>query len=301
MPDILVVLPPARAGRPTRAAPDTSNRAIAAALEEVARLLEEQRANPFRVQAYRHAAATVRGLRVTVRHLLDGGGIDALEQMPGIGARLARMIQELAATGRLELLDRLRGGHDPVGVLGSVPGVGHTLAERVHERLGIASLADLEAAAHDGRLRTVPGFGAKRIEGVRAALAERLGRGRTLGTAPEPDVRELLDVDREYRERAAAGDLPRIAPRRFNPKHEAWLPVLHTTRGDRHYTALYSNTARAHRLGATRDWLVIYHDGARGEHASTVVTARYGPMEGRRVVRGREAECLALEAALCTS
>ena len=95
------------------------------------------------------------------------------------------------------------------------------------------------------------GFGAKRIAGVRAALAARLSRGgvRPAPVGAGPVVQDLLDVDREYRRRAKAGDLPMIAPRRFNPRGEAWLPVLHTSRGERHYTALFSNTALAHRLG----------------------------------------------------
>jgi putative hydrolase len=82
----------------------------------------------------------------------------------------------------------------------------------------------------------------------------------------------------------------KIAPRRFNPSHIAWLPVLHTTRGRRHYTALFSNTALAHRLNRTHDWVVIYWDDGRGERQYTVVTAKGGSLEGRRVVRGREAE-----------
>ena len=52
---------------------------------------------------------------------------------------------------------------------------------------------------------------------------------------------------------------------RFNPTHEAWLPVLHTQRGQRHYTVLLSNTAHAHRLGKTHDWVVLYCDDDRGE------------------------------------
>jgi DNA polymerase (family X) len=48
----------------------------------------------------------------------------------------------------------------------------------------------------------------------------------------------LLDFDREYREKVAAGRLLRIAPRRFNPSGEAWLPVLHNQRAERHYMAL---------------------------------------------------------------
>jgi len=59
-----------------------------------------------------------------------------------------------------------------------------------------------------------------------------------------------------YENRKASGQLVKIAPRRFNPSHVAWLPVLHTTRGRRHYTALFSNTALAHRLARTDDWVV---------------------------------------------
>lgn len=70
------------------------------------------------------------------------------------------------------------------------------------------------------------------------------------------------------------------------------MPVLHTERGARHYTALFSNTARAHALGRTRDWVVLYADGEDGERQWTVVTDPSGALRGRRVVRGREAECL---------
>ena len=97
-------------------------------------------------------------------------------------------------------------------------------------------------------------------------------------------------MDEEYRTKAAAGQLKTIAPRRFNPQGEAWLPILHTTRGERHYTALFSNTPRAHRLGATRDWVVLYWDGGPGEGQATVITARRSPLAGQRIVRGREDE-----------
>jgi len=85
--------------------------------------------------------------------------------------------------------------------------------------------------------------------------------------------------------------LPIIAPRRFNPEHRAWLPILHARRGGADYTALFSNTQRAHELGRTRDWVVIYVDAGMGERRYTVVTAHVGPLTGKRVVRGREAEC----------
>jgi putative hydrolase len=113
-------------------------------------------------------------------------------------------------------------------------------------------------------------------------------------TKAPPRVTELLDVDREYREKAAAGRLERIAPRRFNPDGERWLPVLHTRRGPRRYTALFSNTARAHHAGKTRDWVVLYADDGDGENRHTVITAGFGPLRGRRVVAGREEECAAV-------
>jgi putative hydrolase len=90
---------------------------------------------------------------------------------------------------------------------------------------------------------------------------------------------------------AKGGHLPRIAPRRYNPTREAWLPVWHTQCGPRHYTALYSNTSRAHEAGTTHDWVVIYRDDQEHGARWTVLTAQYGPLRGLRVVRGREDEC----------
>jgi hypothetical protein len=166
------------------------------------------------------------------------------------------------------------------------------LADRLYHDLGIETLEDLESAAHDGRLEQILGFGPKRLAGIRDSLAHRLGRIKPPadGDRERPSVDELLDVDREYREKAAAERLSKIAPRRFNPDRVAWLPILHTTRGRRHYTALFSNTALAHRLNRTGDWVVIYWEDGRGERQCTVVTAHGGSLAGRRVVRGREGE-----------
>jgi hypothetical protein len=106
-------------------------------------------------------------------------------------------------------------------------------------------------------------------------------------------VAALLDVDREYRSKAEQGLLPKIAPRRFNPTHDRWLPVLHTSREGRRFTALFSNTARAHGLGRTHDWVVIYCDDDGAGRQYTVLTERTGLLKGKRVVRGREPGCAA--------
>ncbi|MGE0679361.1 MAG: helix-hairpin-helix domain-containing protein [Candidatus Binatia bacterium] len=272
------------------------NAEIARRLEEVAWLLEEQGANPYRVQAYRHGADTLRYLRRSVADLVYEAGVEGLYRLPGIGESLARSIRELVLTGRLPILDRLRGEAEPEKLLASVPGIGPVLAERLHHDLSIETLGELEAAAHDGRLETLAGIGKKKLAGIMDSLATRLGRiprFQHATTAEEPLVVELLDVDREYREKAKAGQLRRIVPHRFNPSREAWLPVLHTQRGERHYTALFSNTARAHKLGKIHDWVVLYYDGGAGERQATIITSQREPLFGKRIVRGREDECAA--------
>jgi predicted flap endonuclease-1-like 5' DNA nuclease len=270
---------------------ERSNENVADRLDEVADVLEALRANPYRVRAYRRGAATVRSLRTPVGELFDGQGEAGLRLLPGIGPSLARSIGLLVRIGRLPMLERLRSAGSPGAQLRSIPGVGRRWAERLHG-LGIDTLEQLEAAAHDGRLAAL-GFGRKRLAGVRDSLAQRLRRVDDAGPPAEtPSVHELLDVDREYREKAAARDLPAIAPRRFNPGRSAWLPVLRTSRGPRRYTALFSNSARAHRRGRTNDWVVIVYEDALGRTGrATVVTERRGPEAGRRTVRGREAEC----------
>jgi putative hydrolase len=219
--------------------------------------------------------------------------MEGLERIPAIGHRLAIAIRSLVETGRLPMLEHLRGEIDPVLLLQSVPGIGPIQAERLHHDLGIDTLEELEAAAHDGRLASLARFGSKKVAGIIDSLASRLGRVRhpDRGPVTEAPVEELLDVDREYREAVQAGTLPTIAPRRFNPEKKAWLPILHTQRGDRHYTALFSNTARAHRLGTIHDWVILYQDGESGSHQCTVITSHHGPLEGRRIIPGREAEC----------
>ncbi len=278
---------------PSRPLP--ANRLLVAHLEEIADLLEAQDASVFRVRAYRKAAESVRELERPALEIFRDRGIAGLDAVPHVGTGIARVIRDFLVGGRTAALDHLRGTADPVAILETVPGIGPILAQRLYEETGLDSLEALEAAAHDGRLAGVNGFGSKRIAGIRDALATRLGRARRDARTPlslhTPRIAVLLDVDREYREKAAEGLLPRIAPRRFNPTGAAWLPVLHTSREGWHLTALYSNTALAHRLQRTNDWVVIYADGADGEHQHTVITAREGVLAGERVVRGREHEC----------
>ena len=263
------------------------NRLIADRFSHTADALEAEGANPHRVRAYRRAAITLRDMPEPLEDVFRREGLTGLDRLPGIGRGLAAAIREYILTGRMPFQERFGLAVDPGTVLRTVPGIGREYARRLHDQLGITTLEDLEAAAYDGRLAALPGFGPKRIGAVRQTLAARLGRGAPVGrVGPEPPVEELLDVDREYRELADAHRPPTIAPRRMNPSGRSWLPVLSTHRGPRHYTALFSNTPRAHELGKTRDWVVLYSDQDGHRTQYTVVTETSGSR--RRVVRGRE-------------
>ncbi len=274
-----------------------TNREIADLLNRIAELLEAQDANPHRVRAYRRGAQTVKEAESAVADMVEEGGREALQDLPNVGEGLSRLIVQYVHSGRSELLERLQGEMDPTQLFVQVSGVGETLARRIVETLDVNTLEDLEQAAHESRLRSVEGFGPKRVRTVRVSLAGMLSRSaqrRMRGEEPEhepPRVELLLDVDREYRRKAEKEELKKIAPKRFNPEGKAWLPILHTERSGWNLTALYSNTARAHRLDKTHDWVVIYYDRDGQESQATVVTETSGPLEGKRVVRGREAAC----------
>ena len=277
-----------------------TNDRIADVLARIADLLEIQDANRFRVQAYRDAAETVREAPRSIAELVRGTGEKALEALPDIGEGIAGVISTYVKTGRSDMLERLQGEVEPADLFEKVPGIGEELAQRIVDELDISTLEELEQAAHDGRLQEVEGFGSMKVRNVQVSLAgmlstaaQRSGR-RAGGEEPpqdRPGVAMLLDVDEGYRRKAEAGELRKIAPKRFNPEGEAWLPILNTERNGWTFTALYSNTARAHELGKTHDWVVLYYERNGEEDQATVVTETQGPLEGKRVVRGREAEC----------
>jgi len=274
------------------------NQDVGQRLREAADLLQTQGANPFRVGAYRKAADEIGTLSRGLREIFDAEGIAGLEALPHIGRGIASAIAEMLVTGRWNQLERMRGAVEPDKLFITIPGVGPELAERIHDTLGVDTLEALEIACHDGRLADVPGVGPRRAAAIRNSVTAMLNRSRRRRPsaepvpADEPSVGLLLRVDRDYRTRAEAGTLEKIAPRRFNPSGEKWLPIMHETIEGWHFTVLFSNTAHAHDLGRVFDWVVVYfHHDHQPEHQRTVVTETRGPLRGQRVVRGREREC----------
>lgn len=275
-----------------------SNQEVARLLEDIANLLEVQDANMHKVRAYRNAARSVRQLEKPLSEtILADKGAEEIH-VPGVGEKIHGVIEEYVKTGKSSVLERLMGEVGQAGLVMLVPGIGHELAERIVEKLDVKSLEELEQAAHDGRLAQVEGFGQRRIEAVKVNLAGMLGgfarRGvrRSVPIQPVevelPDVALLLDLDEEYRSLAAEGKLRLITPKRFNPHKEAWLPIHHVEEDGWDFTVLFSNTARAHELDKTHDWVVIFFEKNGQEGQCTVVTETSGPLAGKRVVRGRE-------------
>lgn len=270
--------------------PVHTNREIAGLLNRIADLLEQEDDNPFRVQAFRNGAKNVQMTETPLTDIVEQAGGEALKQIEGIGNGLASTIFEYISTGRSSYLQQLQLRQSPEKLFQRVPGIGRKLAQRVAQQLEITSLEALEQAAHDGRLAQVAGFGPRRVAAVRHGVASLLGRSDRSRDGDKPAAALLLGVDAEYRRLAKAGKLPRLTPRRFNPAQEAWLPIMRTERNGWTMTVLFSNTAQAHKLDKTHDWVVIYYEKDGSEAQCTVVTETSGPLRGKRVIRGRERE-----------
>src|SRR5580700_1450304 len=132
---------------------------IAETLEGIGLLLELKGENAFKTRAYANAARAVESyagnIEVAARE-------KRLEEKPGIGDAIAKKITELVETGRLEFYEKLR-AEFPATLfdLFELQGVGPKKIKVLYEKLGVKSIADLEAACKDGRVAELEGFGEK--------------------------------------------------------------------------------------------------------------------------------------------
>ena len=147
-----------------------TNAEIARVLERLADRLEIERANPFRVRAYREGGRIVGAHPEAMSAIAGTPG--ALEALKGIGKDLAGKIRDLVATGRTELDDELRAKiPDEVVDFTELQGLGPKRVKTLFEVVGIRDRDALEKAAKAGRLRDLPGFGEKVEQNVLKALA----------------------------------------------------------------------------------------------------------------------------------
>ena len=158
-------------------------------LADLSEILDEE---SFKVIAYRRAAIRIRESPLPVAELaLEGKAKD----LPGIGRTIENKVVEVARVGEMEALTRRR-QRVPAGVVDflRLPGVGPKTAARFWTQLGITSLASLKSAAEGGRLRELPGMGArieeKILKALEAGVGEQAEPRRLLGTAL-PAVRRV--------------------------------------------------------------------------------------------------------------
>jgi DNA polymerase (family 10) len=145
------------------------NSDIADVFDRIADYLEIEGENPFKIRAYRSASRTIRGLGPELRDMLASG--EDLTELPGIGKELAAKIVEILETGTAQALEKLK-QKVPAGVIEmlKLPNLGPKRVSALYHELQIESLPALKDAAEAGRIRALPGFGAKTEQHIREAL-----------------------------------------------------------------------------------------------------------------------------------
>jgi DNA polymerase (family 10) len=140
--------------------PRFNNQHVAKLFTDIGDLLEIKGENRFKVLAYRNAADHIENLSVDLYGLWESGA--DLRQIEGIGQAISDKIGELFSTGKLGFWDKLAAELPPslVEVL-AIPDVGPKLAKAMWEQLGITSVAEVKAAAQQGKLAALPRMGAK--------------------------------------------------------------------------------------------------------------------------------------------
>jgi DNA polymerase (family 10) len=141
---------------------------VAGVLAEIGVLLELKGENPFKTRAYGNAARTLDGLAEPLERLIAE---DRLAGIKGIGEALQQKITALATTGRLDYYEDLKASI-PAGLIEmlQIPGLGPKKVKALHDKLGVLTVADLEAACQGGRVAGLDGFGdksqSKILEGI---------------------------------------------------------------------------------------------------------------------------------------
>jgi DNA polymerase (family 10) len=190
-----------------------TNADIAKRLKEIRTLMEFAGEPFFKFMAYERAAETIENA-APLADVLAGG---RLQELPGVGKTIAARIAEFCETGTCGYLEELRAKYPStlLEVL-EVGGVGMKTAQLMYERLGIASLADLETALAAGALTEIPRLGKKSIENIRRGVLAFVGRSKRtpLGTAL-PLAREIvafLEANAPAHDLMPAGSVRRNEP-----------------------------------------------------------------------------------------
>ena len=133
-----------------------NNQHLATLFHSMADLLSAQRANPYRVRAYRHAADALLALEEDVAVVAQRQG---LEEIDGIGTDLAKKIEEFLETGKIRAYEELKTPlPEEVKSWATLPGLSDSLVSYLYFRLSIKTLPDLAQLIKSHLLRTLPSF-----------------------------------------------------------------------------------------------------------------------------------------------
>ena len=140
-------------------------------LEDIALLLEIKGDNPFKIRAYQNGARTLDSLEEELNTVIAE---ERLDKIKGIGSALVDKIQKLYLQGTLPFYDDLKASV-PAGLLEmtEIPGLGGKKIKALHTALGITTIAELTAAAEDGRIAELKGFGKKSAEKILTGIKNR--------------------------------------------------------------------------------------------------------------------------------
>jgi len=167
------------------------NREVAAVLYEMAELLELQAENRFKIIAYSKAARAIESLQEDIVKVCQEGRLEAI---PGVGKAIAAKVEEYLQTGQIQAHQELLAKTPPgLAQLLQISGLGPKTIAMLHEKLGVSSLDDLEAAAREHRIRRLPRMGPTREGNILRAIERYKKRStRILYSAAEPAVQQIM-------------------------------------------------------------------------------------------------------------
>lgn len=180
-------------------------------LDEIATLLELKGENPFKSRAYANAARTIASLETD---LLEAVRTEQLRKVKGIGEALFTKIRELVTTGRLTYYEELKSSI-PAGLFEviQIPGLGPKRAKIIYDKLGVATVGELEYACNENRLLVLEGFGPRMQEKIKEGIQYlKKHRGQFLYPVAHTEAQAIykaLEKLKTIRRIAIAGSLRR--------------------------------------------------------------------------------------------
>jgi DNA polymerase (family 10) len=172
------------------------NEDIACVLDEIADMLELLGESIFKIRAYRKSSAGIRGLTERLSKIYEEGGIEEIEEIPGIGKHIGERIEEYLETGSMAYFNELKSKiPESLVEMMNIPGLGPKKAKHIYDALGVATIADLKKAIDEHRIENLPGFGKKSVENIKRGIEqlEHMGK-RLLLSEAYPVASEIVSL-----------------------------------------------------------------------------------------------------------